>query len=145
MPKNHPQFATKTSEGIPVWPQLRTIDGYHYLLDSQHQTKEEADKRVAEIRDGKDAAQAFTSNNPKFCPAGDAYTPAFAAVYTVPNGKRVELTDDAHKITERPSKAKPKPKAKNSAKKAPAKRKSTKTDELKAKGKGRTSTRKADA
>lgn len=130
MPKNHPQFATKDNEGLPIWPSLRTIDGYHYLLDSTHRTKADADKRVAEIRKAGDAAQAFASNNPKFAADGDAFQPAFAGVYTVPSGKKVELSEDSHTVVDRPSRAKPKKASKKPAKKATKKR-SSKTEELK--------------
>lgn len=109
----HKDLATKNDAACPIWPTLRLIDGYHYILDSQHLTREAAEIRLSKLRAIGDAAQVFESSTPKWNSHGDGYQPAFAAVYTVPKGKRVNLTDDSYTVDPRQA---PKP----STSKAPA-------------------------
>lgn len=139
----HPDFQTKTDDGLPVWPSLRTIDGYHYLLDSQHASVEAAQAAVQKIRATGDAAQCFTAGNPKFNDMGEdfagpggqrLYAPAIAAVYTIPKGKRIELTDDGHQVNDRPApEPKPTKATKSTAKPAKAKAKPKTKGKAKAK------------
>lgn len=125
MTPNRPQaLSTKTDNGLPIWPRARTIDGYAYELESTHADEAAARRRVEEIREAGDAAQAFTSGRPKFSPAGqkggeETYFAHAAAVYRVPAGKIGRIEGDGVAWSERPPRVVPDKKAaKKAAKQA---------------------------
>lgn len=110
--KKSKALSTKTDDGLPVWPQARTIDGYVYELESTHATVDAAQKRVEEVRGAGDAAQAFQSGRPKFASAGQvkgeaAYFAHAAAVYRVPAGKLGRLEGDGVAWSDRPPRTPP--------------------------------------